>query len=293
MTAATSLLDFILRLLKDPQAQAEFRASPEQVLAANGLTGVSAADIRDTLPLVTDNRFVGLNSSHTLPPSVVPSAGDSGVHAAIRYLRHITTTYRYDDHGTHAHDPGHGNIWATGDVPQSFDHGHGATGDPHPGPGGAPGTGNWGHHSQWNSGRESNPTYGDHSNGLLYSDTQDGRAASSSGSEDRHSGHYDDGLHSFGSGAATTSASGTGSPGAYPGNNGSSHDSTSFHHADFGGTASQAGPEDHHTHDAHSGLGDSYYGHDSYYGQGGEHGAYDGDHGTQGNQEPHIYLDLH
>lgn len=40
MTAATSLLDFILNMLKDPQAQAEFRASPEQVLAINGLTGV-------------------------------------------------------------------------------------------------------------------------------------------------------------------------------------------------------------------------------------------------------------
>jgi hypothetical protein len=56
MTAATSLLDFILNLLKNPQAQAEFRASPEHVLAANGLTGVSAADISGTLPLVTDRR---------------------------------------------------------------------------------------------------------------------------------------------------------------------------------------------------------------------------------------------
>ena len=272
MTAAISLLDFILRLLRDPQAQAAFRASPEQVLAANGLTGVSAADIRDTLPLVTDNRFVGLTSSHTLPPSVVPPAGGSSVHAAIRYLHHITSTYRYDDHGTHAHDPGHGNIWATGDVPRNFDHTHGMTGDHHPGPAGAPGPGNWagdsrwnsGHHSQWNSDHDINPTYGDRSNGL----------------------------HSFGSGATTTSASGTGSPGAYTGDTGGSKDNSGFHHADFG-TASQAGPEDCNTHDAHTGLGDSYYGHDSYYGQGSEHGAYDGDHGTQGNQEPHIYLDLH
>src|SRR6478672_985448 len=80
MTAATSLLDFILNLLKDPQAQAEFRASPEHVLAANGLTGVSAADIRGTLPLVTDNRYVGLNSGHHLvslsaapPPALAAS----------------------------------------------------------------------------------------------------------------------------------------------------------------------------------------------------------------------------
>jgi len=79
MTAATSLLDFILNLLKDPQAQEQFRASPEQVLAANGLTGVSAADIRETLPLVTDNRYVELNSSnHLASPSVMPPGGDGG-----------------------------------------------------------------------------------------------------------------------------------------------------------------------------------------------------------------------
>ena len=77
MTAATSLLDFILSLLKDPQAQAEFRASPEQVLAANGLTDVSAADIHETLPLVTDNRFVNLNNSHAVATAIAPTVGGS------------------------------------------------------------------------------------------------------------------------------------------------------------------------------------------------------------------------
>ena len=75
MTAATSLLDFILNLLKDPQAQEQSHASPEQVLAANGLTGVCAADIHETLPLVTDNRFVELNSGHAVSASVVSATG--------------------------------------------------------------------------------------------------------------------------------------------------------------------------------------------------------------------------
>lgn len=132
MTAATSLLDFILNLLKDPQAQEQFRASPEQVLAANGLTGVSAADIRETLPLVTDNRYVELNSSnHLVSPSFVPHAGDGDVRAVIHYLHQITRTYRYDDHGAHAHDPGHGNIWAVGDV-HTFDDNHTPAGGPAP-----------------------------------------------------------------------------------------------------------------------------------------------------------------
>jgi hypothetical protein len=246
MTAATSLLDFILNLLQDPQAQAEFRASPEHVLAANGLTGVSASDIHETLPLVTDNRFVELTgSSHAVSPPVVPAAGDSGIRAAIQYLDHITCTYRYDDHG---HDLGHVNIWAVGDVTPTFDDSHAVTGGPIPDdPGGS-----------W-------PT-----------------------SAFPHLGHdQGDGLHSFGSGAAMIPAGGTDSPTAYSGDTVGSHDSTGFRPADAGSAGSPAGPDEYHTHDAYSSLGDSYYGHDS------EHGTYNTDHGTYDNQEPHIYLDLH
>ncbi len=178
MTAATSLLDFILNMLKDPQAQAEFRASPEHVLAANGLTGVSAADIHETLPLVTDNRFVELTSSHAPSPSVVLGAGDSGIHAAIQYLHHITRTYRYDDHGAHGHDLGHVNIWAVGDVTQSFD-------DSHPLPGGSiPG-----------------PVAHDPASSAFCHPSHD----------------QGDNLHSFGSGAAMTWANSAGSPATYSG----------------------------------------------------------------------------
>ena len=299
MTAATSLLDFILNMLKDPQAQAEFRASPEHVLAANGLTGVCAADIHETLPLVTDNRFVELANSHADSPSVVPAAGDSGIHGAIQYLHHITRTYRYDDHGAHGHEPGHVNIWAVGDVTHTFDDGHVAADDGHvgaggpaPGPGGAPGTARWmgGGHENFaheHSGHNSNFIYGDHIHGPSYGDTQDDPAGSSSGSAFRHPGHdHGHGLHSFGSGAAMTSAGGTGSPAAYSGDTFGSHDSTGFHSLDSGGAASPAGPDDYHTHDAHGSFGDSYYGQDSYYG-------HDTEYGTHDTQEPHIYLDLH
>jgi len=288
MTAATSLLDFILNLLKDPQAQAEFHASPEQVLAANGLTGVSAADIQETLPLVTDNRFVELNSSravsHAISPSVVPAAVDSRIHAVIQYLHHITSTYSYDDHGAHVHDPGHGNIWAAGDGTQPFDDGHAVTDGPTPGPGGASGAGNWAGEGYGNSGHNSNFIYGDHGNGPVYGDTQDGPAGSAPGGADRYPGHdQGDGLHNFGSGAAMTSAGGTDSPVAYSSDSVGSHGSTDFRTPDSGG-ASPA--DDYHTHDAPSSLGASYYGQDSSYGQ-------DTEHGTHDVQEAHIYLHLH
>ena len=285
MTAATSLLDFILNLLTDPQAQAEFRASPEHVLAAHGLTGVSAADIRETLPLVTDHRYVELNSSHHhVPPSAPPPAGDSGdVRAVIHYLHHITRTYRYEDHGAQAHDPGHGNIWAVGDATHTFDRGHVAADGPAPSLGDGSGAGHWMGADQQHSGHDSNFGYGDPTHGLSYGDMQDGPAGVSPGSSFRYSDH---GLHSFGSGAATSSVGGGDNPAAYSGDTGGSHDGTGFHPADFGATASQAGPEDFHTHDAHSSYGDAYYGQDSYYGQDTEHSIHD-------PPEPHIYLDLH
>jgi len=285
MTAATSLLDFILNLLKDPQAQEQFRASPEQVLAANGLTGVSAADIRETLPLVTDNRYVELNSSnHLVSPSFVSHAGDGDVRAVIHYLHQITRTYRYDDHGAHAHahDPGHGNIWAVGDATHTFDDDHAPAGGPAPGLGGGSDAGHWMGDGHEHSGHNSSFIYGDHLHGPSYGDTQDDPARSSSGSFFRHPGHD---LHSFGSGAATTWADGTDSPTGHSGDTVGSHDSTGFHHADPGGAA-QAGPDDYHTHDAHGSFGDAYYGQGSYYGQDAEHSIHD-------PPEPHIYLDLH
>src|ERR1700751_5796673 len=177
MTAAISLLDFILNLLKDPQAQEQFHASPEQVLAANGLTGVCAADIHETLPLVTDNRFVELNSGHAVSASVVSATGGSGIRAAIQYLHHIMRTYRYDDHGAHAHDPGHVNIWAVGDATHTFGDGHVPADGSTPGPGGVSGASHWtgGRHENFgheHSGHSSDFIYGDHMHDPSYSDTQ-------------------------------------------------------------------------------------------------------------------------
>jgi hypothetical protein len=148
MNAVTSLLDFILDLLRDPQAQAQFHANPERMLAEHGLTGVHAGDIHEALPLVTDHRAVQLNSSGnsapaatapppvqpaTAPPPVQLAAGESETHAAIRYLNYITNTYTYtDEHNTTIDDSVHQNIWASGDVTQTFDQsnvvasGHGA-----------------------------------------------------------------------------------------------------------------------------------------------------------------------
>ena len=136
MTAATSLLDFILNLLKDPQARAKFRASPEHVLAANGVTGVSDADIRRTLPLVTDNRYVGLNSGHhVVSLSAASPSGDSDGAARCHPLpapHHPHLPVRRSR--LPRPRPGRGNIWAMDGVTHS---------GPAPGPGGESAAGRW------------------------------------------------------------------------------------------------------------------------------------------------------
>jgi hypothetical protein len=53
-TLASSLLDFILGLFRDPELAAEFQADPERVLTEHGLGDVSPADCHALLPMVAD-----------------------------------------------------------------------------------------------------------------------------------------------------------------------------------------------------------------------------------------------
>jgi hypothetical protein len=53
-TLASSLLDFILSLFRDPQLRAEFDADPQRVLAEAGLGDVDPADCQALIPIVAD-----------------------------------------------------------------------------------------------------------------------------------------------------------------------------------------------------------------------------------------------
>ncbi len=54
MLSITELIDFLMSLLRDPEAQAAFQQDPQGTLAANGLAGVSAEDVRDARLLLAD-----------------------------------------------------------------------------------------------------------------------------------------------------------------------------------------------------------------------------------------------
>jgi hypothetical protein len=94
---ATSLLDWILRLLRDPDARAAFRADPARYTADHGFGELTAADVHDALHLIADSdsasydhHFSGsLPGGHYPPPPDHRTIADPhGAHAAARYLDH-------------------------------------------------------------------------------------------------------------------------------------------------------------------------------------------------------------
>ncbi len=86
MVSASSLIDFLLNLLKDEQARKEFEEDPEGVLARQGLDGVCGQDIRDVAPLLADHHAVHASGSY------IPSGGDDPV----REISHINSHYQID-----------------------------------------------------------------------------------------------------------------------------------------------------------------------------------------------------
>ncbi|MFW3171503.1 IniB N-terminal domain-containing protein [Geodermatophilus sp. CPCC 206100] len=58
-TLASTLLDFILDLLRDPERAAAYEADPQGELAAAGLADATPADVAALTPMVTDHATVG------------------------------------------------------------------------------------------------------------------------------------------------------------------------------------------------------------------------------------------
>ncbi|GLZ35418.1 hypothetical protein Lesp02_76050 [Lentzea sp. NBRC 105346] len=114
----TSLLEFILNLLRDPVMQEQFKANPQQALRDHGFDEVCAQDVHDALPLVVDNVQV------SGPGGGLPAAqpGEDHLEVAIRQIDHIVNNYSYtDSHDTYADYSVNQTIWTQGDVNQSFD----------------------------------------------------------------------------------------------------------------------------------------------------------------------------
>jgi hypothetical protein len=119
-TVAEALIDFILSLLRDPDAAAEFEEDPQGALAARGLTDVSHMDACAVAPIVIAR------------PDVVPRTVDQGpasmtvvrptTNTAVNEIQNIVNNFAWlTNHSTVVDQSTNQNIWAGGDVTQVFD----------------------------------------------------------------------------------------------------------------------------------------------------------------------------
>ena len=84
---ANSLLDFVMSLVRDPDAAARFAENPDQTILDANLTNVTSADVSNLIPVVTES--LG---------AAVPSVGTDGIVGEIA-----------------------GNVWASGAATAAFD----------------------------------------------------------------------------------------------------------------------------------------------------------------------------
>jgi hypothetical protein len=87
---ANSLLDFVMSLVRDPDAAAAYAADPTQAIADANLTDVTSVDVNNLIPVVSE--------SMSSLSGAVPTTGADAV---------------VDDHA--------GNVWASGAATAAFD----------------------------------------------------------------------------------------------------------------------------------------------------------------------------
>ncbi|GAA1801424.1 IniB N-terminal domain-containing protein [Agromyces neolithicus] len=114
-TIADALIAFILSLLRDPDAVEEFNATPQAMLASNGLEGACAADVRAVAPVIIDHPDVAPKPDQPVYP---PEPPDEVVKEISRIINQFTTI---DNRATVIDQSTNQNIWAEGDVTQIFD----------------------------------------------------------------------------------------------------------------------------------------------------------------------------
>ncbi|WP_248243204.1 IniB N-terminal domain-containing protein [Microbacterium kunmingense] len=115
-TIADALIEFILSLLNDPAAAAEYDADPEGALASAGLSGCTAEDVRAVAPIIVDRPDV-----HPKPAPPHPGPPGPPKPPVEKEIWNITQSWNIDNRATVVDQSVNQNIWANGDVNQIFD----------------------------------------------------------------------------------------------------------------------------------------------------------------------------
>jgi hypothetical protein len=100
----SSLIEFLLDMLRDEATQQDFARDPSATLAARGLSGVTAQDIRDVQPMLADVGGVQRVAhepahhaapvhSHAFAGTHAAGGGSGGGHDVVREIHHVTHEY--------------------------------------------------------------------------------------------------------------------------------------------------------------------------------------------------------
>ena len=63
---ANSLLDFVMSIVRDPDAAARYAADPSQAIADAHLTDVTSVDVNNLIPVVSESLSMGTPGGHSL-----------------------------------------------------------------------------------------------------------------------------------------------------------------------------------------------------------------------------------
>ena len=92
---ANSLLDFVMSLVRDPEAAAQYAANPAQSIADANLTDVTHVDVANLIPVVAESM------STPVPSAGVPASADTLVDSAHNVWASGAATAAFDAFGDH------------------------------------------------------------------------------------------------------------------------------------------------------------------------------------------------
>lgn len=118
VTIADALIEFILSLLRDPNAAAEFAAAPEETLERSGLGGICGEDVRSVVPVIVDHPDVVPRPPAPEPPVVIVHPRPPTV---VEEITRVANSFHIDNRSTIVDQSVNQSIWAEGDVLQVFD----------------------------------------------------------------------------------------------------------------------------------------------------------------------------